>query len=161
MAAAESFACEQLELWKLSGSGWTFRWDHARCRLGSCRYDRKQITLSRYFVACNPHLDDQARDTILHEIAHALAWMNSGERGHGRAWKAWCLQVGAMPRASARGEQLASLPPRYLLRHRETGEVFGRYYRRPRFARWMKRMVIRGRPETLGKLELVPFSEEG
>ena len=158
MMGAESFACEQLELWGLEG--WSFRWDHARCRLGSCRYDSREITLSMYFVGCNPHLEDLIRDTVLHEIAHALAWVHSQEKGHGKGWKAWCLRVGASPRASVKGGQLASLPHRYLIRHKETGEIYGRYYRLPRFSRWVKRMMIRGKPETLGKLELVLTSDD-
>lgn len=158
MATAESFVCEQLESWGLGD--WAFRWDYARCRLGSCRYDRRQITLSKYFVGCNPDQHEQIRDTVLHEIAHALAWIHSGEKGHGKEWKAWCLRVGALPRASVSSGQIASLPHRYLLKHTDTGEIFGRYYRRPRFVRWVKRMMIQGRSDTLGKLEVVDFSDD-
>lgn len=70
---------------------WKFRFDHARRRFGSCRYAARTITLSRPLVLLND--ESQVRDTILHEIAHALT---PGD-GHGARWKAACLQVGASP----------------------------------------------------------------
>jgi predicted SprT family Zn-dependent metalloprotease len=72
-------------------SGWTFRFDHARRRFGSCRYGEKAITLSRPLTLLNDA--GQVRDTILHEIAHALC---PGE-GHGPNWKEQCRQIGAKP----------------------------------------------------------------
>lgn len=38
-------------------------------------------------------------DTMLHEMAHAEAWLRHGHRGHGRAWKAIARRVGCRPRA--------------------------------------------------------------
>jgi predicted SprT family Zn-dependent metalloprotease len=72
-------------------SGWTFRFDHARRRFGSCRYGEKAITLSRPLTLLNDL--EQVRDTILHEIAHALC---PGD-GHGPRWKAACHRLGAKP----------------------------------------------------------------
>ena len=72
-------------------TGWAFRFDHARRRFGSCSTVRKRITLSRPLTLLNE--EAEVRDTILHEIAHALA---PGD-GHGRAWKAACVRVGAKP----------------------------------------------------------------
>ena len=78
----------------LSQQGWTFRWDHAKRRAGRCSYSRKTITLSRHFAELN--VTDRLGeiiDTILHEIAHALApW-----HGHDDEWKSVCLKVGARP----------------------------------------------------------------
>ena len=70
-------------------SGWAFRFDHARRRFGSCRYGEKTITLSRPLTLLND--DGQVRDTVLHEIAHALC---PGD-GHGPNWKAACRRLGA------------------------------------------------------------------
>jgi predicted SprT family Zn-dependent metalloprotease len=72
-------------------AGWAFRFDHARRRFGCCRYGQKTITLSRSLVLLNSH--EQVRDTVLHEIAHALT---PGD-GHGPRWKAKCIEVGAKP----------------------------------------------------------------
>ena len=69
--------------------GWRFRFDHARRRFGCCRASEKTITLSRPLTILNS--SEQVRDTILHEIAHALT---SGD-GHGAKWRAMCRAIGA------------------------------------------------------------------
>jgi hypothetical protein len=38
-------------------------------------------------------------DTMLHEMAHAEAWLFHGHRQHGATWKRICLRVGCVPRA--------------------------------------------------------------
>lgn len=43
-------------------------------------------------------------DTLLHEMAHASAWLLHGDRGHGIAWKAEARRVGCQP------ERLADEP---------------------------------------------------
>jgi SprT protein len=68
---------------------WTFVFDRSKVRFGKCDYRRKQISLSRYLV----ELNDEAEvcDTILHEIAHALAPRGAG---HGPAWRTIALTIG-------------------------------------------------------------------
>jgi predicted SprT family Zn-dependent metalloprotease len=85
--------------------GWIFRFDHARRRFGSCAPTKKRITLSRPLTLLND--EAEVRDTILHEIAHALA---PGD-GHGRAWKAACARLGARPVRCYTDEMVVS-PPR-------------------------------------------------
>ena len=70
--------------------GWVFRFDHARQRCGSCNYTRREITLSRHFVAANDA--DEIRATLLHEIAHALVGPG---KAHGREWRAAARRIGA------------------------------------------------------------------
>ena len=41
---------------------------------------------------------EQIRDTVLHEIAHAIA---GREAGHGPLWKVTARRIGATPRAKA------------------------------------------------------------
>lgn len=73
---------------------WTFKLDRAKRRAGCCKYERKVLTLSYHYVTRNLDKPDDIRDTILHEIAHALAGPNVGR---GDAWKAICVQIGARP----------------------------------------------------------------
>lgn len=75
---------------------WTFRFSAAKTRLGECRESERVIQLSaRHAVTAEPR---DATDTILHEIAHALAGASAR---HGPAWKAIATRLGARPRARA------------------------------------------------------------
>ncbi len=104
-----------------------------------------------------PH---EIRDTILHEIAHALAWTRHGERTHGARWKQICREIGAVPCAAAKPDAIRVTTYKYLLRLKTTGEVVGKYHRRPAFAKHLKRMALKGRPDTLGQLELIPSEKQ-
>jgi predicted SprT family Zn-dependent metalloprotease len=84
---------------------WQFRFDHAKRRFGSCRYKSRLITLSRHLTFLNE--ESQVRDTLLHEIAHALT---PGD-GHGQRWKATCRTLGANPRRCYTEKEVVS-PPR-------------------------------------------------
>ncbi|MFP4146006.1 MAG: SprT-like domain-containing protein [Phycisphaeraceae bacterium] len=71
---------------------WAFRYNHRKRAMGLCRYDEKRIELSLHFVRRNG--EAAVRDTILHEIAHAIA---GPEAGHGPKWRRVCQQIGAEP----------------------------------------------------------------
>jgi predicted SprT family Zn-dependent metalloprotease len=68
---------------------WKFGFDRAVLRFGSCQWRRKKITLSASLTELNDV--DQVRDTILHEIAHALA---PPRAGHGKKWKQIAKAIG-------------------------------------------------------------------
>jgi predicted SprT family Zn-dependent metalloprotease len=89
---ARDLAIRLLEEHGLTALGWRFLFDNARRRFGSCRYGSKRITLSRPLTLLNDI--GEVRDTLLHEIAHAL----SPGDGHGRRWRAKCVQIGARPK---------------------------------------------------------------
>jgi predicted SprT family Zn-dependent metalloprotease len=75
---------------------WQFRFNSNKRRAGVCRYPSRgkpgRIELSKHYVLRNPA--DEVRDTILHEIAHALVGHG---HGHDEVWKAKCVEVGARP----------------------------------------------------------------
>ncbi len=71
---------------------WAFAYNRRKRCLGLCRHDEKLIELSIFYVAAND--EPSVRDTILHEVAHALA---GPAAGHGPRWKAKCVQIGARP----------------------------------------------------------------
>ena len=69
--------------------GWRIKLDHARRRAGQCDYSNKTISLSRLYVR---HADiDHIRDTILHEIAHALV---GPRHGHDSVWRQKAREIG-------------------------------------------------------------------
>jgi hypothetical protein len=76
---------------------WSFRFDSAVQRAGITRFDRKVISLSgpimRRYAA--EGATDEIRETVLHEIAHALA----GHRhGHDATWRAIARRIGSSGR---------------------------------------------------------------
>jgi len=85
--------------------GWTFTFDHARRRFGKCDYTHRRITLSKSLTFLNGL--DEVRDTILHEIAHALC----PKDGHGARWRATCRRIGAKPMRCYTDANVVS-PPR-------------------------------------------------
>jgi predicted SprT family Zn-dependent metalloprotease len=66
-----------------------FTWDNAKRRRGCCNYRKGTISLSYPLTQIIP--EDNIINTILHEIAHALApaW-----DGHGPAWRKIALALG-------------------------------------------------------------------
>lgn len=75
---------------------WTLRFSGARRKLGECRSQQRLILLSRMHAVNGS--SEQVTDTILHEIAHALA---GPAARHGPAWKAIARRLGATPRSCA------------------------------------------------------------
>ena len=73
---------------------WDFYFDTAQTRLGMCSPHQRRITLSRAYVESAAEPD--VRDTILHEIAHAIAFEKYPHRriGHGPEWKAIARSIG-------------------------------------------------------------------
>lgn len=95
LLSAEVLANELLEEFGLKEMGWAFKWDSAKERSGCCWYGKKLITLSSHYVLIRDF--DLTEDTIRHEIAHAMAYLFDGHRGHGEAWKRWAVRCGAKP----------------------------------------------------------------
>lgn len=129
--------------------GWSAKFDDAKKRFGVCRMGPKEISLSRPLVSLNS--EEEVRDTILHEIAHALAWeLHKEGCGHDERWKAICVRIGARPVACYDSEVIQP-ELAWALCHAETGEVFSTYQRKP--TRDASQIWMRGRKaETYGKL---------
>lgn len=105
---------------------WTFVYNRRKRALGLCRYATKTIELSIYFVDGNTI--EEVRDTLLHEIAHALVGPG---HGHDWVWKVKCAEVGARPERC--GE--ADMPEgRWKAACPACGQGFSRH-RRPRTLR--------------------------
>lgn len=71
-------------------SDWTLRFDHAKRRAGSCNAEARTISLSRHLMAI--YDEPEVRETLLHEIAHALA---GPQHGHDAVWRSIALRIGA------------------------------------------------------------------
>ncbi|WP_372845750.1 SprT-like domain-containing protein [Pontiella sp.] len=95
-----------LELMAQHGlKGWQFRFDHSTRRAGCCSYRDKRITLA--FDLARTGSDEAIRDTILHEIAHALV---GRKHHHDAVWKAQARAIGG---SGERTHRLQFAPPRW------------------------------------------------
>ena len=118
---AEQLARDLMDEHGVTADGWQFAWSNGKRQLGAAQIRRKKnpkagkvveqkrIKLSRHLVRLND--DDEVRDTILHEIAHAIAGL---ENGHNAKWKAVCRRIGAKPQRLA-GEGVNVVEARYTI----------------------------------------------
>lgn len=124
-------ALRLMALWGLLGQqpAWEFGFNRSRRRMGTCKFPCKnrpgRIELSIHYVLHRPQEED-IRDTLLHEIAHARA---GPAAGHGPAWQAWCVRVGARPNKC--GAEGAMPLGRYRATCRKCGKLYHRH-RRPK-----------------------------
>lgn len=123
LAEAHKLANYLMRLHKLVPN-WSFRFDRSKVRFGMCNYAKKEISLSRYLVELNH--ETEVRDTILHEIAHALAPRGAG---HGPKWQRLALSIGCtgsrcygdeVVRPSSKYEGTCPSCKRVIYRHRRT-----------------------------------------
>ncbi len=68
---------------------WELVFDRAKRRAGVCRESTRQVGLSAPLTEL--HSESEVRDTLLHEIAHALV---GTRHGHDRVWKATARRIG-------------------------------------------------------------------
>ncbi|CAN5567430.1 hypothetical protein BH11ACT8_BH11ACT8_30430 [soil metagenome] len=68
---------------------WTVVYDSAKRRAGICRFGPREIGLSAPLTAL--HDEAEVRDTVLHEIAHALA---GPQHGHDATWRRIAVRIG-------------------------------------------------------------------
>lgn len=72
---------------------WTMSLDRAKTRAGACWPGRRSITLSATLTRL--HDEAEVRDTVLHEIAHALV---GPRHGHDAVWRAQARAIGCSGR---------------------------------------------------------------
>jgi predicted SprT family Zn-dependent metalloprotease len=104
LAQARQLAEDLMRLHKLSPK-WSFIFDRSKVSFGKCHYGKKQISVSRYLVELNG--EDEVRDTILHEIAHALSPRGAG---HGSAWRSVAQSIGCNGRRCYGAEVVRPAP---------------------------------------------------
>ncbi len=105
LAAVDKLACALLAEHGLRG--WQFDFDHATRRAGSCHYGRRRITLALQFA--RQASEAEIRDTLLHEIAHALV---GKKHNHDAVWRAKAQEIGC---SGERCHGLQFSPPRYIV----------------------------------------------
>ena len=89
LATTRSLAVDLMNKHGLIAKGWTFSFDNAKRRFGCCNFTEMRITLSEDLVKINNV--SAIQNTILHEIAHALA---GSKCGHDDVWRDIALKIG-------------------------------------------------------------------
>lgn len=157
---ARQLALDLMRQHGLLDAGWTFQWSWAKRQLGLAqirkerdprtgkKVERKIIKLSRHLVALNE--EAQVRDTILHEIAHALVGLH---HGHDRVWRSVCQRIGARPQRLA-GEYIAVVEPRYMVVCGRCDRPLGKRHRRLSFEQLARRYCTWCGPGSAGTLRL-------
>jgi predicted SprT family Zn-dependent metalloprotease len=102
---------------------WSFTFDRSKTQFGKCNYRKKQISLSKYLVELNS--EEEVRDTILHEIAHALVPRGAG---HGPKWKSLAVSIGCSG-SRCFGQEVTRPAPKYQGTCPSCRQVIRRYRR--------------------------------
>lgn len=105
---AEKLVKELMDQHGLIKDGWKFDWLKHSSIAGLCNYTKKEINLSLELTMLNT--ESEVRDTIVHEIAHAL----TPNEGHGKKWKAKCVEIGCRPEQFYTDNQKVRAQVRYL-----------------------------------------------
>lgn len=150
---AEAIAKLAIQL-HLANTGYKFKWSKSTNALGTCNYNKKLILLSKHWTCALKQ--SEVIDTILHEIAHALASFK-GHRGHGLIWQEIAYNLGAKPEpcATLSITKHEAIPPKYQMILITTNEVVKNYYRIPSdktFAAISRTWLKGKKNETYGKL---------
>lgn len=69
--------------------GWSFAYNRKKNRAGECDYLSREIRLSSVLTAHRP--TPEVRNTILHEVAHAIVGHGNG---HNWVWRQMFVQLG-------------------------------------------------------------------
>lgn len=128
---------------------WSFGFDNAKRRAGLCNFTARRITLSRYLTA--RYDDDTNHQTLLHEVAHAIA---GADAGHGAAWRRVADELGYIGGVTHHGETATELAPwvgtcpagHIVYRHRRPTRAASCVQCSPRYderhaLRWTKREI--------------------
>lgn len=97
-----TLAVRYLYQFKLLQNGWYFDFHRSKTKSGLCNFKKKKITLSSHLTIGAP--EEKIRNTILHEIAHALVGY---KHKHDITWKTLFLQIGG------NGERKSTYDKRY------------------------------------------------
>lgn len=124
---AYRLAVQLMDKHGLLDKGWSFEFDNAKRRFGVCRFRSKRIGLSKPLTEANEV--EQVQDTILHEIAHAIA---GHAAGHGPEWKRVCVEIGAKPERCYTEEDTVIIAGKYKAVCGGCGKTFTRHKRVPR-----------------------------
>lgn len=106
---AQELAINLMDKHSLLDKGWYFQYDSAKRRFGACFYHDRRITLSKELTSLNDV--NRVKNTILHEIAHALVGLG---HGHNKVWENKAIEIGCDGKRCYDSSIVATPIPNYL-----------------------------------------------
>lgn len=128
-AEIKKFANQKLSEWNMDTKGWSFVFDNAKRRFGCCKPRYKTISVSWEIAKRNLDQPEEIKDTVLHELAHALDFEDRGTSDHSAKWKAWARKVGAKPTRCYSSAQIKGPEKKYFYYCPSCGTAIGRLRR--------------------------------
>ena len=103
-----------------------------KATLGRCHYEKEgmavyptKIEISRSLIEEHP---EQVYETIVHECAHAIVCLKTGEKhGHDKVWKECCRRLGISDETCA--DNAASEKYKYICTCEKCNIIVGQYFR--------------------------------
>ena len=139
----------------LLSQGWKLYFNKRTTRaIGRCHYIKKQIEISTHFI---PTLtEEEWKDTVNHEIAHALT-RGTARDAHGPRWQQMAVLLGAKPEAMAELEEQPE--GKYVIFYKD-GDTLIKLTEVARKRKITKSSYVpRLKAQTLGKLQQVSMQE--
>lgn len=151
LGVAEKLVNELLAVHGLAQIGWKFSWIKHKRLFGRCVYTSKEIQLSWPQTKENNY--DHVKDTIIHEICHALVGPG---HGHGPVFKQKASEIGCTGTSTKQYSvnddgSIGGATPAWVLLCRE--EIISKYYCKPKRA-GQKGLTYKGTP-----LEIISYTE--
>lgn len=112
--------------------GWRFEFNNRKQAYGLCSYRRRKIELSKHLTAVVD--EDAVRNTILHEIAHAL--VGSGH-GHDYVWQRKALEIGCDGNRTNNHTHSEVITAKYMATCSRCGKVITAH-RKPKRGHWCR-----------------------
>jgi len=100
MDMAERLVEEKLNTRVKDGWFWEVKFNNTKRIIAQCVTKKREIRLSKPFMERMKRVN--VKNTILHEIAHAIDFHQRGYSAHDYRWKKIASTLGAHPRASAK-----------------------------------------------------------
>lgn len=101
---------------------WSFAFDNAKKRFGQCNYGKLRITLSKHLTQLNDV--HRVKNTILHEIAHAIV---GSQHGHDEYWRQTALEIGCDGKRCVDGRKANLVKGNYVAICPKCGHVHYRF----------------------------------
>jgi predicted SprT family Zn-dependent metalloprotease len=143
-------------------SGYKFGFGRKKTSYGTCYYRKKEIKIHMYLSKVVKK--EKVKDTILHEMAHAIdKGVNGFSSGHGAKWKSICREIGCKPSSSSSAASGIVKPSKYVMVIDNGGgyeyvSPVHRLSKKKPLNTFLPFTYLRGRKEeTKGKLKVVTF----